>query len=321
MSPLRMAAMTSGASSSSGCSRGWVTGVHGVSRRSAWPGTRTMSHRSWRSSSPGTSKMSSSSAASEAVICSRIGGAHRGADLDAHDLAEAAAAQLVLDRAHEVVGLVGDREVGVARDPEDRVVDDLHPGEQRREVLGDQVLERDERAPVADRHEARQHLLRHLHAREGLDPADRVADDDAERQREVGDVGERPPEADRQRRQHREDLAAEALVERLALLRADLVDADDADAVLGQRRAQVAVEHRRLALEVLAHRRADQLDRLARRAPVLQRRLDPGVDLVVQARDADHEELVEVRGGDRAELHALQQRRAPGPRRARARAS
>ena len=72
MSPLRMAAMTSGASSSSGCSRGWVTGVHGVSRRSAWPGTRTMSHRSWRSSSPGTSKMSSSSAASEAVICSRI---------------------------------------------------------------------------------------------------------------------------------------------------------------------------------------------------------------------------------------------------------
>ena len=75
----------------------------------------------------------------------------RGADLDAHDLAEAPPAQLVLDRAHEVVGLVGDREVGVAGDAEDRVVDDLHAREQDVEVLGDQVLERDERAAVADR--------------------------------------------------------------------------------------------------------------------------------------------------------------------------
>ena len=35
------------------------------------------------------------------------------------DLAEAAAAQLGLDRLQQVVGLVGDREVGVARDAED----------------------------------------------------------------------------------------------------------------------------------------------------------------------------------------------------------
>ena len=34
----------------------------------------------------------------------------------------------------------------------------------------------------------------------------------------------------------------------------------------------------------------------------------PGVDLVVQAGDADHEELVDVAGEDRAELHALEQR-------------
>ena len=45
----------------------------------------------------------------------------------------------------------------------------------------------------------------------------------------------------------------------------------------------------------------------------------PGVDLVVQPGDADHEELVEVRGEDRGELHALQQRRRPRPRRAAAR--
>ncbi len=73
MSPLRMAAMTSGSSSSSGWSRGWVIGVHGLSRRSPCPETFTMSHRSCRSSRPGISKTSSSSAASDEVICSRIG--------------------------------------------------------------------------------------------------------------------------------------------------------------------------------------------------------------------------------------------------------
>ena len=57
-------------------------------------------------------------------------------DLDADDLAEAPAAQLVLDRLQQVVGLVGDREVGVARDAEDVVVEDLHAREERVEVAG-----------------------------------------------------------------------------------------------------------------------------------------------------------------------------------------
>ena len=57
-----------------------------------------------------------------------------GADLEPHDLAEAPPAELVLDRLEQVVGLVGDLEVGVARDPEQVVADDLHPREQRVEV-------------------------------------------------------------------------------------------------------------------------------------------------------------------------------------------
>ena len=176
-------------------------------------------------------------------------------------------------------------------------------------------------SPTGD--EARQHLLRHLHAREGLDLGDRVAHDHAERQREVGDVRERPPEADRQRRQHGEDLAPEALVERSrARRRVDLVVADDPDAVLGQRGPQLAVQAAATGARCArARRRADRLDRLARRAPVLQRLLDAGVDLVVQAGDADHEELVEVGRDDRAELHAAPAAGRAGPRRARARAS
>ena len=51
-------------------------------------------------------------------------------DLEADHLAEAAAAHLLLDGLEQVVGLVGDVVVGVAGDPEERVVDDLHPREE-----------------------------------------------------------------------------------------------------------------------------------------------------------------------------------------------
>ena len=83
------------------------------------------------------------------MSCSRSSRVHARADLDAHDLAEAPPAQLVLDGLQQVVGLVGDLEVGVARDAEDVVVEDLHAREQLVEVRGDDLLERDERAAVA----------------------------------------------------------------------------------------------------------------------------------------------------------------------------
>ena len=90
-------------------------------------------------------------------------------DLEPDGLAEAPAAQLGLDRLQEVVGLVGDLEVGVARDAEEAVADDLHAREQRPEVGGDDVLERDEGVRrVVDLDEAVEHLVRDLHARERL---------------------------------------------------------------------------------------------------------------------------------------------------------
>ena len=68
-----------------------------------------------------------------------------GADLDAHHLAKAPAAQLVLDRLQQVGGVVGDLQVGVAGDPEDVVVGDLHPREQRIEMARDHILQRQQR--------------------------------------------------------------------------------------------------------------------------------------------------------------------------------
>ena len=64
------------------------------------------------------------------------------ADLDAHDLAEAPAAQLVLDGLQQVGGVVGDLQVGVAGHAKDVVVGDLHTWEQRVEVVSDHVLKR-----------------------------------------------------------------------------------------------------------------------------------------------------------------------------------
>ena len=69
-------------------------------------------------------------------------------------------------------------------------------------------------------------------------PVERVAHERRERQRQARDVRKRPPLADGERRQHREDLAPEALVERLALRLGEVVEAEDADAVLGERREQ-----------------------------------------------------------------------------------
>ena len=81
--------------------------------------------------------------------------AHVGLDLEPEGLAEAAAAQLHLDRDEQVVRLVlFEREVGVAGDPEGVVVPDGHPGEQRVQVGRDDLLQRDEALAVGHDHEA-----------------------------------------------------------------------------------------------------------------------------------------------------------------------
>ena len=155
-------------------------------------------------------------------------GLHLRGDLEPDDLAEAAAADLLLDRQQEVVGLVGDVVVGVARDPEERVVDDLHPREEVIEIGRDHVLERDEGEPVADREEPPQQLLRHLDPGGDLLVLLRVAEQDPPVQGHVRDVGEGPAAPDHQWRERREDLAGEEMLDLLALLRVGVGQGDDA---------------------------------------------------------------------------------------------
>ena len=231
----------------------------------------------------------------------------RARDLEAHDVAEAAAPQLELDCLEQVVGLVRDLEVRVTRHAEDGALHDLHLREQAREEVRDHGLEWSERAPLPDLQEARE-TFRHLHAREALLPGLRVADEHGEAVREARDVREGLPRADREGRQHRVDLAVEAPLELGALLFRALVHLRDRDARLGQLRHEVPAPEARLAGGEREDAVPDFGERRGRRATVRREHRDAGGLEAHEPGDADHEELVEVRGEDRAELDALEQR-------------
>ena len=65
--------------------------------------------------------------------------------LQPHRRAEPAPGQLPLQRLQQVlVAVLVDLELGVAGDPEQVVLDDLHAGEQLAQVGGDQLLHRQE---------------------------------------------------------------------------------------------------------------------------------------------------------------------------------
>jgi hypothetical protein len=181
----------------------------------------------------------------------------------ADDLAEATAPQLVLDGREQVVRGLLDLEVGVARDAERRVLLDLHAREERVEVLGDEILERDElRAAVAHGQEARQHL-RHLHAREAPLARGGIVQRHAEREREVRDVRERPSGPDGERRQDGEDRAVVGGRELAAVGRRNRRDGHNRD-VGGCQLGEQVGGHAALALDQLAHARADAVEHLGR---------------------------------------------------------
>ena len=130
-------------------------------------------------------------------------------DFEAHRDAELRALpEHELHRGEEVFGVVGELEVGVAGDAERVVLEHLHAGEQRVEVRGDHLLERDEARAAGHRDEAGEQR-RHLDAREALLAGARVAHDDREVEREARDVRERVRGVDRERREHREDAVVE----------------------------------------------------------------------------------------------------------------
>ncbi len=180
------------------------------------------------------------------------------ADLGAHHLAEAPVAQLGLDGGEQVVGIVGHFEVGIAGDAETAGADHLHAGEEQARVGGDDLLDPDVRLLLAvDRDEPADHLARHLDARDHFLTALRIANERSETEREARDVREGSTDPDRERREHRQHLAAEAILDAGARLGVERVQRDDPDAVLGepgeQDVAQLVVGASDLGLHEFAH--------------------------------------------------------------------
>ena len=231
-------------------------------------------------------------------------------------MAEAAAAQLRLDRAEQVVRLVRDREVRVARDPEARGSTISMPGK-RRSTWPSMTSSSGTRRSSAFRNRgSRGGTL--IRAKRRL-AGHRVAHAQAEVERQPGDVGERQPRADGQRGQHRVDLAVELRVDLLALGRAQVAERGDLDARLRQRGADLLGPDAALLGGQLAHALGDALEHLLAGHLVGRRRRPARLEGVLDGRHAHHEELVEVAGEDREELAPLQQRLRPCRARARAR--
>ena len=150
---------------------------------------------------------------------------------------------------------------------------------------------------------------RHLDAREGGLLLLLLGELDGERERQVRDERERVRRVEGEGRQDREHDALEVRRQLLAALGLDLLPAENATR---PRRASAAGRpgacHREVGVAV--HDLADHPQLLRRGEPVGAALGDGGLELLVQARDADHEELVEVRVEDREELHPLEERPA-----------
>ncbi len=173
--------------------------------------------------------------------------------------------------------------------------------------MRDDRLERNANLSLADLQEARQ-ALGSLHAGEPLLPGLRVADEDAEAEREARDIRKRLAGPDRERGEHRIDVAVEAHGERLELGLVELGGPRDHDPLLGKRRPELAGPEARLGGRERRYPLLDLDENLFRQTPVRRANAEAGLVLADEAGHAHHEELVQVRREDRAELDALEER-------------
>ena len=122
---------------------------------------------------------------------------------------------------------------------------------------------------------------------------------------EARDEREGMRRVDRERRQQREDVVEEVILDPGSFGLGDVAAVDQNDADLGQHAAQIAPD-RLLVGGELRDRLVDEDELLGGGQPVRAALGDALADLGLDAGDADHEELVKVIGGNRQESHPLQ---------------
>ena len=107
--------------------------------------------------------------------------------------------------------------VGIARHAKRMHALDLHSAKQLTDVVRNDLLHRHEVHGRVERLPPPA-VARHLDTGEVLGAAGRMAQDDGQRQAQVGDERKRAPRVYGQRREHREDIGLEVLVERGLLI-------------------------------------------------------------------------------------------------------
>ena len=238
-------------------------------------------------------------------------------DLEAHGPAEAAPAQLHLDRGEQVVGLLLlEGEVGVAGDPEGVVAPRRSmPGNSWSRWAAMTCSSGTKRSPSGMTTKRGSSGGTFTRAKR-RSPVVGVAHDDRQVERQVRDVRERVARVDGQRGEHREDPLLEHLDEVLPVVVVELVPR--ARTGCRPRPRAGTISSRKIALLPVGEleRPAPAARGAARPAvrPSGRAGADAGRDLVLQAGDPHLEELVEVLAEDGQELGPLEQRRRAGPR-------
>src|SRR5205823_7912203 len=231
---------------------------------------------------------------------------HAVLDLEPNDFPEPSLEDLLLDRRQEIFRLLdGELEIRIPRYAERVPSQHLHSGKECAEIRADDFLEWNEVHRASGNRYPPRKTFRHLHAGEVILASLRVADLDGKRERQVRDVGEGMPRVDGERRQHREHLRLEVLVDRAPLSRRQVGNADEANAVRGKLLEQL-LKATSLDRELFAHHAIDRVELLLRCQTIDRRKLDVRRDLSTQPRDAHHVELVEIGAEDREELQALE---------------
>ena len=126
----------------------------------------------------------------------------------------------------------------------------------------------------------------------------------------VEDLGKRMRRVERDRRDQRRHLVVKELVQPVGLRRRPVGAADEAYRFGLELRDQHAVQHPVLLVDEVVRRRADRLGEIGRAEIVRAGLHRAGVELFLDAGDADLEKLVEIQGGDAEEPKAFEQRRA-----------
>ena len=151
-------------------------------------------------------------------------------------------------------------------------------------------------------------VVGHLDSGEVLRAVLGLLDGDRQVQAQPADEGERVRRVDGQRREDREHLLVEVRRQPRAFVVVELRPRHHDDALVGERGAHRLHEHLGVPAGDLLGALADAAQLLARRQPVGRANRQSHLVAALEAGDAHHVELVEIRREDRQELGPLQQR-------------